>query len=251
MIIGRSLTALNSSRTVRAVRRRETTCCAESTRAADLIVAAHLRSDDNSRRKVQKVRGDSSAIYLLSGNTTPAESRSALKPLTEAKTCRMSNWTRILTFGLDVRKSKPAPPWSAKSLRSQDATVIQPKSEFPVRQHKIIGIRADAHTAHQRNDRPAVEMIEADVADWSDERHLALPRAGDVEMGTRTAGGTRLVVHEVVIRAERREIRIARLGERRMDRDEQNAGKQEGDSSFHGSSLFEMPRRGASATPTD
>jgi hypothetical protein len=95
--------ALNSSRTVRAVRRRETV----------------RHSDDNSRRKVQNVRRASSAIYLLSGNTTPAESRSALKPLTESKTCRMSNWTRILTCGLDVRKSRPTPPWSAKSLTSQ------------------------------------------------------------------------------------------------------------------------------------
>ena len=45
MIIGRSLTPLNSSRTLRAVRRRETV----------------RRGDDNSRRKVQNVRGDSSA----------------------------------------------------------------------------------------------------------------------------------------------------------------------------------------------
>ena len=41
MIIGRSLTPLNYSRTLRAVRRRETV----------------RRSDDNSRRKVQNVRG--------------------------------------------------------------------------------------------------------------------------------------------------------------------------------------------------
>ena len=46
MIIGRSLTPLNSSRTLRAVRRRETV----------------RRSDDNSRRKVQNVRGDSSGL---------------------------------------------------------------------------------------------------------------------------------------------------------------------------------------------
>jgi hypothetical protein len=39
------------------------------------------------------------------------------------------------------------------------------------------------------------------------------------------------------------------LGERRMDRDEQNA-KQEDESSFHGTSLSEMLRRGANATPT-
>ena len=56
--------------------------------------------------------------YLLSGKTIPAESRSALKLLTESKTCRRSNWTRILS-GLDVRKSTPAPPCSAKSLTSQ------------------------------------------------------------------------------------------------------------------------------------
>jgi hypothetical protein len=46
MIIGRSLTPLNYSRTSRALRRRETV----------------RRSDDNSRRKVQNVRGDSSAV---------------------------------------------------------------------------------------------------------------------------------------------------------------------------------------------
>ncbi len=45
MIIRRSLTPLNYSRTLRALRRRETV----------------RRSDDNSRRKVQNVRGHSSA----------------------------------------------------------------------------------------------------------------------------------------------------------------------------------------------
>src|SRR5260370_38172681 len=49
MIIGRSLTPLNSSRTLRAVRRREMVRC----------------SDDNSRRKVQNVRGGSSAICFI------------------------------------------------------------------------------------------------------------------------------------------------------------------------------------------
>ena len=48
MIIRRSLTPLNSSRTLRAVRRRETV----------------RRSDDNSRRKVQNVRGDSYRIKM-------------------------------------------------------------------------------------------------------------------------------------------------------------------------------------------
>ena len=47
MIIRRSLTPLNYSRTLRAVRRCET-----------VVV-----SDDNSRRRVQNVRGDSSAVY--------------------------------------------------------------------------------------------------------------------------------------------------------------------------------------------
>jgi hypothetical protein len=35
-------------------------------------------------------------------------------------------------------------------------------------------------------------------------------------------------------------MRIARLGERRMDRDEQNAGKQEDESNFHGTSLSRL-----------
>jgi hypothetical protein len=48
MIIGRLLTPLNYSRTWRAGRRRETV----------------RRSDDNSRRKVQNVRGDSSAMSI-------------------------------------------------------------------------------------------------------------------------------------------------------------------------------------------
>jgi hypothetical protein len=46
MIIGRSLTPLNSSGTLRAVRRRETV----------------PRGDDNSHRKAQNVRGDSSDV---------------------------------------------------------------------------------------------------------------------------------------------------------------------------------------------
>jgi hypothetical protein len=50
------------------------------------------------------------ATYLLSGNTMPAESRSPLKPFTESKTCRISNWTRILTSELDTLKSTPPPP---------------------------------------------------------------------------------------------------------------------------------------------
>jgi hypothetical protein len=48
MIIGRSLTPLNSSRTFRAVRRRETV----------------RHSDDNSRRKVQNVRG----VVMIGGS---------------------------------------------------------------------------------------------------------------------------------------------------------------------------------------
>ena len=50
MIIGRSLAPLNSSRTLRAVPRRGTGC---------------LLSDDNSRRKAQNVREDSSADWQL------------------------------------------------------------------------------------------------------------------------------------------------------------------------------------------
>jgi hypothetical protein len=50
MIIGRWLTSLNSSRTMRCFRRR----------------------DDNSRKKVQNVRGDSSVIYLGSEVTNDA-----------------------------------------------------------------------------------------------------------------------------------------------------------------------------------
>jgi hypothetical protein len=49
MIIHRSLVPLNYSRTLRAVRRRETV----------------RRSDDNSRRKMQNVRGDSSAASAV------------------------------------------------------------------------------------------------------------------------------------------------------------------------------------------
>ena len=56
MIIGRSLTPLNSSRTLRAVRRRETV----------------RRSDDNPRRKMQNVRGDSSAAYFSYGSVSKA-----------------------------------------------------------------------------------------------------------------------------------------------------------------------------------
>jgi hypothetical protein len=48
MIIGRSLTRLNSSKALRAVRR-----CATA-----------RRSDDNWRRKVQNVCVDSSVVYL-------------------------------------------------------------------------------------------------------------------------------------------------------------------------------------------
>jgi hypothetical protein len=48
MIIRRSLTPLNSSRTLLAVRQRETV----------------RGSDDNSRRKVQNARGDSCASYI-------------------------------------------------------------------------------------------------------------------------------------------------------------------------------------------
>jgi hypothetical protein len=51
MVIRRSLTLLNSSRTLRAVRRRETV----------------RRSDDNSRRKVQNVRGHSSLNHGSDG----------------------------------------------------------------------------------------------------------------------------------------------------------------------------------------
>jgi hypothetical protein len=85
------------------------------------LVPSRKSAQLDRRRGESAVRGRDPArtIYLLSGNTMPAESRSALKPLTESKTCRMSNCTRILTFGLDVRKSTPAPPCSAKSLRSQ------------------------------------------------------------------------------------------------------------------------------------
>jgi hypothetical protein len=49
MIIGRSLAPLNSSRTLRGVRRRE---------------MVHP-SDDNSRLNVQNVRGDSSAVWAI------------------------------------------------------------------------------------------------------------------------------------------------------------------------------------------
>ena len=48
IIIGRSLTPLNSWRTLRAVRRRETV----------------RPSDDNSRRKMQNARGDSSGLRV-------------------------------------------------------------------------------------------------------------------------------------------------------------------------------------------
>jgi hypothetical protein len=62
MIIRRSLPPLNYSRTLRAVRRRETV----------------RRSDDNSRWKVQNVRGDSSAAYDV---RRPADQS---RPLSEA-----------------------------------------------------------------------------------------------------------------------------------------------------------------------
>jgi hypothetical protein len=51
MIIGRSLTPLNYSRTLRAVRRREMV----------------RRNDDNSRRKMQNVRGGSSDVLARGG----------------------------------------------------------------------------------------------------------------------------------------------------------------------------------------
>jgi len=121
-----------------------------------------------------------------------------------------------------------------------DAAVIQPDRELPVRQDEIVGIRADTQAAHQRDDGPAVEVIEADLADWSNERRVALPGAGHVEMGARIAGGARLVVHEVVIRAERGEVRIAGLGQRRMDCDQQEDGERKNDSSFHGTSLSRL-----------
>src|SRR5258707_320719 len=140
-------------------------------------------------------------------------------------------------------KIQTGPTLKREVVDVADATVIEPERKLPVRQDKIIGIRAHAHTTHQRNDRAAVEMIETDLADWSDERHVALPRAGDVEMGAGIASGARLVVHEVVVCTECREVRIARLGERRIGRNGQNAGKQEDEWRCHGTSLVENAAR--------
>src|SRR3954466_1013226 len=106
-------------------------------------------------------------------------------------------------------KIQAAPALNREIVYVADAAVIEPDSEFSVRKHEIVGIRAHAHTAHQRHDRTAVEMVEADLADRSDEWHITPPRAGDVEMGACIAGRASLVVDDVVIRAERREVRIA------------------------------------------
>src|ERR1700689_2776583 len=57
----------------------------------------------------------------------------------------------------DVRARRPkvqtGPTLEREVVDVADATVIQPEREFRVRQHKIIGIRAHAHTAHQRRAR--------------------------------------------------------------------------------------------------
>jgi hypothetical protein len=85
MIIGRSLTPLNSSRTLRAVRRREMVRC----------------SDDNSRRKVQNVRAGSSARFV--GVFTRhnefetdrmAEERQSWEPPTRTPMPGLSRWIK-------------------------------------------------------------------------------------------------------------------------------------------------------------
>ena len=53
------------------------------------IIAVDTIADPGGQKQVSL--GPRLATYLLSGNTIPAESRSALKPLTESKTRRKSN----------------------------------------------------------------------------------------------------------------------------------------------------------------
>src|SRR5215469_5800470 len=87
-----------------------------------------------------------------------------------------------------------------------DPAVMESDKHLPERQNAGIHVGADAQTAHRRDDRAAAEMIDPHLAHRPDEGVSALERAGDVEVAADVTGLTRLVVNEVVVRAEIREV---------------------------------------------
>ena len=80
-----------------------------------------------------------------------------------------------------------APTLQREVVDAAGAAVIEADDELRIRQHPVVGVRAHTEPAHRRDDGAADEMIEADFADRSDERRVALERAGEIEVGAGVA----------------------------------------------------------------